>query len=79
MVDRAGHYIDGIQRPTMPFVGQANGKGRFRTLLSVQVKLRNFESSYRGNATGASAWVNYIPSVRYYHYAFDGKRLRRVI
>ena len=25
--DRAGRDIDGIQRPTMPFVGQAKGKG----------------------------------------------------
>ena len=31
----AGHNIDGIQRPTKPFVGLAEGKGRFRTLLLV--------------------------------------------
>ena len=34
---RAGQVkdIDGILRPTKPFVGLVKGKGRFRTLLSV--------------------------------------------
>ena len=41
----------------MPFVGQAEGeKDVFTTLLSVQVKLRNFETKYRYNATEASTW-----------------------
>ena len=33
--------IDGIQRPIKPFVGQAEGKGRFRTLLSVSSNFAN--------------------------------------
>ncbi len=33
--------IDGIQRPTKPFVGLADGKGRFRTLLSVSSNFAN--------------------------------------
>ena len=36
-MDRAGHNIDGIQRPTLPFVGQAEGKGvygRYHSVLS---------------------------------------------
>ena len=35
--DRAGRDIDGIQRPTMPFVGQAKGKGvygRYHSVIS---------------------------------------------
>jgi hypothetical protein len=35
--DRAGQDIDGIQRPTMPFVGQAKGKGvygRYHSVIS---------------------------------------------
>ena len=31
-------------------------------MLSMQ-KSRKFESKYRGNATEASAWVNYIPTI----------------
>ena len=38
----------------MPFVGQADGKGRFRTLLFCAVKLRNFDSVHSGNATKRS-------------------------
>jgi hypothetical protein len=36
--DRAGRDIDGIQRPTMPFVGQAKGKGvygRYHSVISI--------------------------------------------
>ena len=33
--DRAGRDIDGIQRPTMPFVGQAKGKGVYGRYHSV--------------------------------------------
>ena len=52
---RAGRInIDGILRPTMPFVGQAEGKGRFRTLPVCEFKLRKLESFYRGNATKRS-------------------------
>ena len=35
----------------MPFVGQAKGKGRFRTLPVCDVKSRKFESLHSGNAT----------------------------
>jgi hypothetical protein len=35
----------------MPFVGQAEGKGRFRTLPVCAVKSRKFESFRSGNAT----------------------------
>ena len=35
----------------MPFVGQTEGKGRFRTLPVCELKLRNFEFSHSGNAT----------------------------
>ena len=38
----------------MPFVGQAEGKGRFRTLPVCVVKLRNFDSFHSGNATKRS-------------------------
>ena len=34
----------------MPFVGQAEGKGRFRTLPVCAVKSRKFESFRSGNA-----------------------------
>ena len=37
----------GIQRPTKPFVGLAEGKRRLRTLLFCDFKLRNFESTHR--------------------------------
>ena len=36
------------------------GKGRFRTLPVCMLKLRKFESMYRGSATEASARVDYI-------------------
>ena len=42
---KAGQDIDGIQRLTMPFVGQANGKGRFRTLLSASSNFANLNPS----------------------------------
>ena len=38
---------NGIQRPTMLFVGQAEGKRRLRTLSFCAFKLRKFESMYR--------------------------------
>ena len=41
------------------------GEGRFRTLLSVIFKLRNFDPLHRCNATEASAWVYYIPTSHY--------------
>ena len=47
----------------MPFVGQAEGKGVKRTLPFCVFKLRNFETSHRGNATETLAWVDYIPSI----------------
>ena len=34
-MDRAGHNIDGLQRLTMPFVGQAEGKGVYGRYHSV--------------------------------------------
>ena len=43
--------IDGIWRSTMPFVGQAEGKRRLRTLSFCDFKLRKFESKHRDNAT----------------------------
>ena len=46
----------------MPFVGQAEGKGVKRTLPFCVFKLRNFETSHRGNATETLAWVDYIPT-----------------
>ena len=52
----------------MPFVGQANGKGRFLNVTICAVKLRNFESKYRCNATEAFAWVCYIPMIRCSYY-----------
>ena len=55
--------IDGIAVSPNPFRGETNvrfalegGKDVFTTLLSVQVKLRNFETKYRYNATEASTW-----------------------
>ena len=38
----------------MPFVGQAKGKGRFLNVIICVVKLRNFDSVHRGNATDRS-------------------------
>ena len=38
----------------MPFVGQTEGKGRFRTLPVCEFKLRKLESFYSGNATKRS-------------------------
>ena len=35
----------------MPFVGQTEGKGRFRTLPVCDVKSRKFVFSHSGNAT----------------------------
>ena len=46
-----------MERDLRPFVRPVS-KGRFRTLLSVLIKLSNFESIYSGDATEASAWVN---------------------
>ena len=43
--------IDGHLRPTMPFVGQAEGERRLRTLSFCEFKLRKLESIHRGNAT----------------------------
>ena len=51
----------------MPFVGQADGKGRYQNVTICAVKLRNFEHKYRGNATKRSrgcilhvhAWTPY--------------------
>ena len=45
----------------------AEGKGRFRTLPVCMLKLRKFESMYRGNATEASAWVDYISMIAIYY------------
>lgn len=41
----------------------AKGKGRFRTLPVCMLKLRKFESMYRGSATEASARVDYISTI----------------
>ena len=50
-VAKAGQInIDGILRPTMPFVGQAKGGRHLRTLSFCVLKLCNFESVHRGNA-----------------------------
>ena len=48
---KTSHYIEEILRPTMPFVGQAEGKGRLRTLSST-VESRKFMS--RRDRNGAS-------------------------
>ena len=58
----------GIRRPTEPFVGPAKGKGRFRTLLSVCSNFAPLKLYHRGNATGASTWVIYIPATFVYTY-----------
>ena len=44
----------------MPFVGQADGKGVYRTLPFCGFKLRKLETSHRGNATGTLAAMDYI-------------------
>ncbi len=68
---RAGQDIDGILRPTKPFVGQAEGKRRLRTLLFCDFKLRNFETLHRGNATvSVCVRVNYIQTIAIYNNAF---------
>ena len=65
---RAGQDIDGILRPTKPFVGQAEGKRRLRTLLFCDFKLRNFETLHRGNATvSVCVRVNYIQTIAIYN------------
>jgi len=57
--------LNGIQRLSTPFVRAAKGKGRFQNVTVCAIKLRNFESCHRGNATKASAWVDYIPTLLY--------------
>ncbi len=51
LMGRAGQDIDGILRPTKPFVRLAEGKRRLRTLLFCEFKLRKLETIHRGNAT----------------------------
>ena len=49
-VCRAGQDIDGILRPTMPFVGQAKGKGvyeRYRSVSSNFATLKHFTEDNR--------------------------------
>ena len=49
---RAGQDIDGILRPTMSFVGQAEGKGvygRYHSVHSIFATLKHFTED---NATG---------------------------
>ena len=59
--------IDGIQRLMKPVVRQsANGKRTFSDVTICAVKSRKFESEYRGNATGASTWVYYSPTITSY-------------
>ena len=58
--------IDGILRPTKPFVGLADGKRRLRTLSFCAFKLRTFETLHRDNATEVPAWVDYIPTTVVY-------------
>ena len=43
------------------------GERRLRTLPFCILKLRNFESMYRGNATGTLTWVDYIPADAIYN------------
>ena len=44
--DRAGQDIDGIQRPTMLFVGQAKGKGVYAMLFVGQAKGKGVYGRY---------------------------------
>ena len=60
------HNIDGIQRPTMPFVGQAEGKGVYGRYHSVASNLANLNHSTEIMQRYASAWVDYIPAIAIY-------------
>jgi len=51
---RVKNNIDGILRLRTSFVRTAEGKGRFRNVTVCVVKLRNFDSVHRGNATKRS-------------------------
>ena len=61
MRGRAGQDIDGIQRPKKPLVGLGQRERTFSDVTVCKFKLRKLESTYRGNATEASARGDYIP------------------
>ena len=56
----------------MPFVGQAEGKGRFLNVTVCTFKLRKLEFSYSGNATKRLRGC--IISIKYNHSAWAGLR-----
>ena len=60
--DRAGQIFVELLRPTMPFVGQAEGKGRFLNVTVCTFKLRNFGFSHSGNATVSACVGGLYPS-----------------
>lgn len=49
---RAGHDIDGILRPTKPFVGQAEGKGVYKRYHSVHSNFATLKHFTGGNRNG---------------------------
>ena len=65
---RAVKDIDGILRPTKPFVGLAKGKGVYGRYISVFFKLRNFESISQEVIATVSVCVraDYIPTTAIY-------------
>ena len=62
MRGRAGQDIDGIQRPGKPCVRLGQRERTFSDVTICELKLSNFETFHRGNATEAFAWVDYIPA-----------------
>lgn len=59
---QGGSRLIGILRPGTPFVRTAKGERTFSDVTVCAIKSRKFESCHGGNATGASAWVSYIPT-----------------
>ena len=50
----------------MPFVGQAEGKDVFGRYYLCKSNFATLNSYHSGNATEASAWVDYIPTYAIY-------------
>jgi hypothetical protein len=64
---RAGQNIDGIHRPTMPFVGQADGKGVYERYHSVSSNFANLNSYTGDNATVSVCVGGLYPNNCYYN------------
>ena len=60
-----GRVKTSMEQGRPPFVRHVSER-RFRTLQSAYFKLRKLETSYRCNATEASAWVYYKPTAHFH-------------